>query len=101
MLVVPYWPGAYALLHRRAPQWEIYALFHRDEAFEAREIERIAAAAPGFVLVFDYALDHREALRYANTHPAIDRYVREHFRPLQGQSTNPAYRIYAAERYLP
>jgi len=98
IVVTPFWPGAYALLKRRSPMWEIYALFPRSEAFQRLEIARITAADPGFILIIDQPLDQREALRFRNTHPLIDRYIRDHYRPLENISNNPAYHVYVGSR---
>ena len=73
--------------------WEIYALFPRSEGFQQMEIERIKAANPGFVLIFDFPLDGREALRFRNTHPLIHQYILDNFELLPN-SPNPAYQIY-------
>jgi hypothetical protein len=79
VLVLPFWPGAYPLLDRRAPLWEIYALSPRSDDFQRAEIERIKKADPGYALVFDVPMDGREELRYSNSHPLIDEYIRIHF----------------------
>ena len=94
-VATPYWPGAYALLQRRSPLWEIYATTARGAPFQEAEIERLRRANPGFVIVFDFPLDNREELRYSHTHPLIDRYIRDHFVAIP--SANPNYRIYRAE----
>ncbi len=94
-VATPFWPGAYALLERKSPMWEIYALFSRSEPFENQEIERIKASKPGFVFVFDLPLDGREELRFKNTHPLTHRFILENFDPLK-VSQNPAYQIYKA-----
>jgi hypothetical protein len=94
-VATPYWPGAYALLERRSPLWEIYGTTARSASFQETEIERMRQAHPGFVLVFDFPLDNRDELRYSHTHPVMDRYIRDHFVPLP--SPNPNYRIYRAE----
>jgi hypothetical protein len=79
VLVLPFWPGAYPLLDRRAPLWEIYALSPRSDEFQRAEIDRIKKADPGFALVFDMPMDGREELRYSNSHHVIDEYIRSHF----------------------
>lgn len=94
-IATPLWPGAYALLERKSPVWEIYALFPRSMAFENREIQRIKASRPGFAFVFDLPLDGREELRFKNTHPLIHQYVQDNFEPMK-ISQNPAYQIYRA-----
>ncbi|MEE3915082.1 hypothetical protein [Pseudomonas viridiflava] len=95
VLVLPFWPGAYPLLERHAPLWEIYALSPRSEEFQRAEIERIKKSDPGFVLVFDMAMDGREELRFSNSHRLIDDYIRSHFEPVTN-SPSPAYQIYKA-----
>lgn len=95
LLVTPFWPGAYALLERESPMWEIYALFPRPESFEREEIERIEAAGPEFALILDIPLDGRDDLRFRNTHPVTYRYIVDNFDPLPGLS-NGAYEVYRA-----
>jgi hypothetical protein len=81
-VVAPLWPGAYSVLKRRSPMWEIYALFPQGDEFQRREIERIKAAKPGLVLILDVAMDGREDLRFRNTHPLIDQFFRDNFDPV-------------------
>jgi hypothetical protein len=95
VLVLPFWPGAYPLLDRHAPLWEIYALSPRSEEFQRAEIERIKKADPGFALVFNMAMDGREELRFSNSHRLIDEYIRSHFDLIQ-TAANPAFQIYKA-----
>lgn len=95
LIVTPLWPGAYPLLERRSPMWEIYALFPRSETFENKEIERIKTSKLGFAFVFDLPLDGREELRFRNTHPLIHQYILDNFDPVPN-SPNPAYQIYKA-----
>lgn len=99
-LAVPFWPGAYALLERPSPMWEIYALFPRSSDFEKKEIDRIRAANPGFVVVMDFPLDGREELRFKRTHPLIHGYILNHFDSVQ-HAGGPGYQIYAARRVKP
>lgn len=95
-IAAPFWPGAYSLLDRKSPMWEVYALFPRSEAFEQTEIERIGKAKPGFILVFDHALDGQDEWRFKNTHPLIYRYIVTNFKKLD-EASNSAYQIYASQ----
>lgn len=79
VLVSPFWPGAYPLLDRPAPLWEIYALSPRSEQFQKEEIERIKTANPDFVFVINVAMDGGEELRFANSHRLIEEYIRINF----------------------
>ena len=98
-IATPFWPGAYSLLERKSPMWEIYALFPRSQSFEKAEIERIKVADPGFALIFDFPLDGRDELRFKNTHPLIHQYILENFERIPA-SPNPAYQIYRAKEKI-
>lgn len=97
LVVTPFWPGAYALLNRKSPMWEIYALFPKSPAFENTEIDRIKASNPSTVIILDIALDGREELRFKNTHPQTYKYIIENF-DLTPTPSNPAYLIYTARK---
>jgi hypothetical protein len=93
-VVTPLWPGAYSVLKRRSPMWEIYALFPRGNEFQRREIERIKAANPALVLVLDTAVDGRDELRFRNTHPLIERFFRDNFDPVTVDGWPPSFQFY-------
>ncbi|NJD25017.1 MAG: hypothetical protein FIB06_06390 [Betaproteobacteria bacterium] len=95
-IATPFWPGAYALLERKSPMWEIYALFPRSEAFQKKEIERIEESRLGFAIIFNMALDGRDELRYRNTHPLIYEYILNRFDKVASPN-NSAYEIYKAK----
>ena len=78
-LFTPSWPGAYAILDRKSPIQDIYAITPRSPAFEQAEIDRIKAAKPSFAYVLDSPLDGREELRYRNTHPMTYQYILDNF----------------------
>jgi len=94
-LVVPFWPGAYALLERKCPMWEIYSLRPRSDAFQDKEIERIKAASPQFVVVLDFPLDGRDDFRFKNLRPRIYQYILSSFDPLN-VSLDPHLNIFRA-----
>jgi len=81
-LAMPFWPGAYAVMGRKSPIWEIYTVFPQKESFQQAEITRLHEADIGFAVITDTLLDGREDLLYQVTHPSIERYIRAHFQPL-------------------
>lgn len=93
-ITAPFWPGAYAALERKSPMWEIFALFPQNTTFQQAEIERIKAANPGFAVIYDFALDGREDLRFQNTNPIIDQYIRDNFDPVAVSTPSSPIRIY-------
>lgn len=93
LIVYPYWPGAYALLERKSPVWEIYALFPRPRSFESDEIERIIKADPSFVFIYEKRLDGKEETLFSNTHPLTSQYIRKNYLRLT-DSLKPAHQIY-------
>lgn len=95
-IATPFWPGAYALLERKSPMWEIYALLPVSQSFERAEIDRLRKAKPAFAFVYDLPLDGREELRFRNTHPLTHQYILDNFEPLQNLS-HQAYQIYKAK----
>ncbi len=96
LVVTPLWPGAYPLLGRWSPMWEIYALFPRDTGFENAEIERIRAADPGLVVVIDYPLDGRDDLRFANTHPLTNHFITETYERVTEAGASLPIEVYRA-----
>lgn len=96
-LAAPVWPGAYALLGRKAPVWEIYPLFNRDAAFQEAEISRITAARPAFVVLNEEPVDGRLDLLYERTHPLIDQYIRDNFRIVAQEVAFSRLRLYVRD----
>lgn len=79
-MAAPFWPGAYSLLGRESPMWEVFALWPRSDEFQINEVNRIKAANPRFIILSNYALDGRDVLRFRNTHPLVYQYIKTHFR---------------------
>ncbi|MGO8971580.1 MAG: hypothetical protein ACLQDQ_18635 [Myxococcaceae bacterium] len=92
--VAPFWPGAYAVLNAKSPTWEIYTPWRKSDAFQRREIERLAAAEPEFAVIVTVLLDGRDDLQYRNTHPLIEQYIEDNFQRVNGMSQNRDLQIY-------
>jgi hypothetical protein len=80
-LVTPFWPGSYPAFGRKSPMLDDYALFYRSEEFQRAEIERIKKSDPGFILIYDYALDGRTDRRFSYTHAIVDQFIRHTYQP--------------------
>jgi len=87
--LVTLWPGAYAALERRSPIWEIYALFPQGDRLQRREIERIKTAKLGLVLILNIPVDGRDDLRFRNTHPLVEQFIRENFDAITIEGWDP------------
>lgn len=79
VLVLPWLTGAYPLLGKRSPVWDIYAAFPRSESFQRAEIERIRQARPGMIFVAIDALDGKAPRSYRHTHPLIFHYIAQNY----------------------
>jgi hypothetical protein len=81
-IAVPFWPGAYAVFNRKCPMWEIYPIPPRSASFQLEDIQRIKQADPGFAIINNYPLDGRDQLLFRNSHPLIEKHIRENFLPV-------------------
>lgn len=93
-VVTPYWPGAYALFDRKSPMWATYALWPRTNDFQNREIERIKAADPGFVLINNLPLDGRAGQRFSETNPLVYKFIAKQFRTVTGYGLPDGYELF-------
>ena len=62
--------------------WDILPIFPSSAASQQTEIERIKAANPSFVMIDNSPLDGQDDLRFQNTHPIIDQYIRNNYVPI-------------------
>lgn len=97
-LVTPFLPGAYAAFQKKSPLWESFAFFKHSKQFEEKEIERIRKARPCFVLVYDFALDGKEELRYKNTHPYITQYIIDNYESIPGKTDDAHLIVFKGAR---
>ncbi len=90
----PFWPGRTrrSIASRRSGRSIRWCRAARR--CSARRWRGCGQARPGFAVVLDHALDGQEGLRFRNSHPIIDRYIRDNFQPLPGFARDPMYRVY-------
>lgn len=99
-LIVPFWPGAYALLDVRAPVWEIYPTWPRTSEFERTEIARLKARRITYVIWSDAPMDGNDALRYSQTHPLLTAYITDGYEDVPSLSTQ-TFRVLKVKATLP
>lgn len=92
-ICAPFSPGAYAVLERKSAMWDIMPIFPSSVSSQEAEIQRIKAAEPSFVIIDNSPLDGQEDLRFSNTHPIIERYIRENYIPVHN------YKILSMNNY--
>jgi len=97
-LAAPHYPGMYAFLQTRAPFWEVYYLFRRNEDFQARHLDALVKNGTSLVLINPQAtVDGLERLRIGGTYPKLLPYIRDHFQHLETVPLPDGFEIY----YLP
>lgn len=99
LLIAPFWPGAYAMLGLKAPVWDIYAIWPRNDALQQREIQRIAAATPRAVIIMNKGMDDQSALRYSLSHRLVYTYLLETYDQIREYTTLPGYTILRIRDY--
>jgi hypothetical protein len=97
-LALPYYPGMYAFLKTRAPFWEVYYLFPRNDEFQARHIEAIVKNGTSLVLINSRAaVDGLDRLRIDKTYPQLLGHIQIHFQRLEAVALPEGFELY----YLP
>lgn len=99
VMVAPFWPGAYAVLNRKSPVWEIYGLIPRNGQFQRAEIRRLQKADPAFILVNHAGIMGRRNLSFPRSHRQMYRYIRKHYQraPDLDGSRFQSYRLYVRQ----
>ena len=97
IFAAPTLPGAYALLERKSPAWEIYPLFPRPRAFEEREISRLISADLAFAVIKDVEVDGFPERSFRNTHPLTYAHI-ETTLEFREDLSIPPYLVFIARR---
>jgi len=79
ILIVPYYPGLYAILGRRSPLWEIYFLIPRPTSEQEKMSRELENKRVGWAFVCHQYVDDRPELAFQNTHSFLWQYLMENF----------------------
>lgn len=77
----PYYPGLYPFLNTKAPLWDLYQLWPRDDEFQLNEIHLLKQNGVSLVLLNrQAALDGDAALRIDHTQPRIVQFIQTQYK---------------------
>lgn len=85
----PNQPLLYPFTRRRSPTRQIYFIHPATPEEEADLVREIESSGVRWAMIRDYALDGRDDLRFANTHPSVARYLHENFAPVRIEELPP------------
>jgi hypothetical protein len=80
LLIVPYMPGAYRLLKRRAPVSRLLFMNTASEQLQHRVIRQMESNDVGWVVVSDRPFKGDERYRLSRTYPLLAKYLRDNYR---------------------
>lgn len=65
-----------------------------NEAFQSQEIKRLREANPALLFIYDIAVDGRNELRYAHTHPLVWQFINTNYRIVPTSSDRTQLLVY-------
>jgi len=93
-LVAPFNFAMYPIFARPSPMWDLYPLFPRSLNDQTDDIARIKKANPGFVVIYNEALDGVKERQFHYTHPLIFKYIADNFELIHDTSETQDVYIY-------
>jgi hypothetical protein len=79
-LAAPYYPGLYAFLNTRAPLWDTYFLWPRNQQAQQEDIDALQRNRTALILLnSQFALNGRESLELTQTNPILVAYIETHY----------------------
>ncbi|MEY2846187.1 MAG: hypothetical protein RL076_1733 [Chloroflexota bacterium] len=93
-VVTPYWPGAYAVYNQQSPLFYNYLLFRYDSGMQQREIARVTAMQPRFILIDDRMIDGNPQWQFRAFMPELDAYITRTYRRVADAALPETMRLY-------
>ena len=93
-VVTPYWPGAYAIYQQQSPLFYNYLLFRYDSGMQQREIARVTAMHPQFILIDDRLIDGNPQWQFRAFMPELDAYITRTYRRVADAAVPDTMRLY-------
>ena len=79
-LEAPFYPGLYAFLNTKAPFWETYYFWSRDEEMQQKHIQALIQNRTALALINrDATFDKQDWLRIGRTYPKLVDYILTHY----------------------
>jgi hypothetical protein len=82
LVILPVFPGLYAVLGRQSPIHGTYFLWKADREEEERIVRRLDTKPVNWVFFIDYAIDGRSDVHFRNSHAGVWRHLLGHFEPV-------------------
>ena len=101
LLIAPYSPTLYNVLHRRSPLWEIYFLWPPSPAKQREMTRELEEKNVRWVLLQDVGLDGRADRRLTATHPVFVDYLRQHYSPVVDFPLPARYHLFRRNGSVP
>jgi hypothetical protein len=79
LLLIPNMTGIYPALGRRSPVWDVYPIWPAPPRLDQRMLDEMKAKNVRWVILQDYAVDGRDDLDFAHTHPRVGTYLEQEF----------------------
>lgn len=89
LLIAPYLPGLYPVLHRQSPTRHTYFLFPMTPEQQNRVINDLINHNVNWVLLANTTMDERDDLYFRYTSPQIWQYIKTHFKPVAAPGLPP------------
>ncbi len=89
LLIIPKYPGMYAVLQRKSPIWNIYLLHQRTKEEQEKTIRTLGEQNVNWVILGDIYTKGVNNIHMRKTHNLLWEYLRSHFHTINVQGFPP------------
>lgn len=101
LLALPILVSLYPILGLKCPVYDSYCVFPASESAQRGMIAEIEAADVRIAVIFDFALDQREDLRFSATHPLVMSYLAREMERLENHGLSSDFQLFRAKTAAP
>jgi hypothetical protein len=93
ILIAPILTTLYCVLHKTSPVWEIYSFKKAPPEREYRMIKQMESSNTDWALVGQNPLDRTGEFQFSKTHPLMQAYLEDNFKPVPISGLPAGYRL--------